>query len=111
MAHPGACATVLRRFAGPTANELSILCRPDARSLDTAGQAEAAYRALAALLTTNQASFRDLTSETLFLQDVRHELPQVLAARTRVLADLGQSAERAAPCVHRAGARRRGRTL
>jgi len=89
---PSACATVLRRFAGPAADELAILCRPEGRSPDTAHQAEAAYQALAALLAAQQASFRDLASETLFLRDVRYDLPLVLDVRTRVLADLGQSA-------------------
>jgi len=92
VVHPSSCSTVLRGFAGPEANELAILCRPDARSPDTVHQAGAAYRALAALLDAQQASFRDLTCETLFLRDVRQELPLVLDARTRVLADLGQSA-------------------
>ena len=89
---PGASSTVLRRFAGPEADELAILCRPGGRSAETVHQAEAAYRALAALLAAHQASFRDLTCETLFLRDVRRDLPLVLGARTRVLADLGQSA-------------------
>jgi len=89
---PAASSTVLRRFAGPEADELAILCRPEGRSPDTAHQAEAAYRALAKLLAAHQASFRDLTSETLFLRDIRHELPLVLDIRTRVLSDLGQSA-------------------
>jgi enamine deaminase RidA (YjgF/YER057c/UK114 family) len=92
VVRPGANSTVLRRFAGPEATELAILCRPDDRSLDGAHQAEGAYRALAALLAAHQASFRDLTCERLFLRDVRHELPLVLGARTRVLRDLGQNA-------------------
>ena len=92
MVDTSAGATVLRRFAGPAANELAILCRPDTRSLDTVHQAEGTYRALAALLAAQQSSFQDLTCETLFLRDIRRELPLVLAARTRVLADLGQSA-------------------
>jgi enamine deaminase RidA (YjgF/YER057c/UK114 family) len=92
VVHPSGCSTVLRRFAGPAANEFAILCRPDPRSPDTVHQAEAVYRALAALLAAQQATFRDLTCETLFLRDVRRELPLVLGARTRVLADLGQSA-------------------
>ena len=92
MVRPAASSTVLRRFAGPEADELTILCRPEGRSPDPVHQAEAVYRALAALLAAHQASFRDLTSETLFLRDVRHELPLVLDTRTRVLADLGQSA-------------------
>jgi len=92
VVHPNACSTRLRRFGGPEADEVAILCCPDARSLDTVHQAEAAYRALAALLAAQQASFQDLTRETLFVRDVRRELPLLLGARTRVLADLGQSA-------------------
>ena len=92
MVDASACTTVSRRFVGPVADELAILCRPERRSPQTVHQAEAAYRALAALLAAQQASFRDLASETLFLRDVRRELPLVLDARTRVLADLGQSA-------------------
>jgi len=89
--HPSACSTVFRRFAGPAADELAILCRPEDPSKDTAQQAEATYRALSALLVTQQSSFRDLTSETLFLRDIRRDLPLVLDARNRVVANLGQS--------------------
>lgn len=92
MVDPSACSIILRRFAGPEANELAILCRPNPRSPDNAHQAEAAYRALAALLAAQQATFRDLASEMLFLRDIRRELPLVLDVRTRVLADLGQRA-------------------
>jgi enamine deaminase RidA (YjgF/YER057c/UK114 family) len=89
---PGASPTVLHRFAGPEAEEFAMIWRPDGRSPDTAQQAEAAYRALAKLLAAHEASFRDLTSETLFLRDIRRELPLVLDVRKRVLADLGQDA-------------------
>lgn len=91
MVDASACATVFRRFAGPVADELAILCRPEGRSPGTVHQAEAAYRALAALLAAQHASFQDLAGETLFLRDVRRELPLVLDIRARVLADLGQS--------------------
>jgi hypothetical protein len=47
---------------------------------------------LAKQLATHQSSFRDVASETLFLRDVRQDLPRVLDVRTRVLADLGQGA-------------------
>ena len=97
MGQPGACSTVLRRFAGPVADELAIRCRPEGRSPDAVHQAEAAYRELAVLLAAHQASFRDLTCETLFVRDVRRDLPRVLGARTRVLADLGQNAGAPAP--------------
>ncbi len=89
--HASGGATVLRRFAGRAADELAVLCRPAGRAADTVCQAEAAYQALAALLVAEHSAFRDLTSETLFLRDVRRELPLVLGARARVLADLGQS--------------------
>ena len=85
-------STVLRRFTGPEADELAILCRPESRSPDTAHQAEAAYRALVKQLAAHRSSFRDVTSETLFLRNIRKDLPRVLEVRTRVLADLGQSA-------------------
>jgi enamine deaminase RidA (YjgF/YER057c/UK114 family) len=90
--HPCACSTVLRRFAGPEADELAILCRPEGPSPDAFLQAEAAYRSLAALLAANRASFGDLASETLFMRDIRRDLPVVLEVRARILADLGQSA-------------------
>jgi enamine deaminase RidA (YjgF/YER057c/UK114 family) len=89
--HPAASSTVLRRIAGPQANELAILCRPEVRWPDVARQAETAYRELSRVLTANQASFRDLTSETLFLRDIRRDLPIVLDVRTQVVAGLGQS--------------------
>ncbi|MEO8133953.1 MAG: Rid family hydrolase [Betaproteobacteria bacterium] len=88
--HPRACSTVLRRFAGSVADELAILCRP--AGPDTGQQAEEAYRALAAILAADRATFRDLASETLFLRDIRGDLPRVLAVRARLLADIGQSA-------------------
>ena len=85
------------------ADELAILCRPDGRSPDTVHQAETVYRALAALLADEQASFQDLASETLFLRDMRRELPLVLETRTRVLADVGQSARAPLPaCIQQA---------
>ncbi|HSQ01269.1 MAG TPA: RidA family protein [Candidatus Dormibacteraeota bacterium] len=94
---PRACSTVLRRLAGPEADELAILCRPEGPSPDAAPQAEAAYRALAALLAADRASFRDLVCETLFVRDIRRDLPLVLDVRTRILADIGQSSVAAPP--------------
>ncbi len=97
MAPPRACSTVLRRFAGPQANELAILCRPAGPPADAVAQAEAAYRGLAELLAVDQASFRNVVSETLFLRDIRRDLPLVLEVRTRILADVGQGADAVAP--------------
>jgi enamine deaminase RidA (YjgF/YER057c/UK114 family) len=85
-----ACTTTLRRFSGPQAGELAVLCSPAPGLPDPAQQAEAAYGALMAALAAHQASFRDLVRETIFVRDVRRELPLLLGARARVLADLGQ---------------------
>ena len=89
---PAASPTLLRRFAGAAADELAILCRPAGRSADLPGQADASYRSLANLLAAQGASFQHVASETLFLRDIRHDLPQVLEIRARVLAELGQGA-------------------
>jgi len=55
------------------------------------------------VLTDHQASFGDLASETLFLRDVRRDLPFVLDARSRVLAELGQTDRAPKPgCIEQA---------
>ena len=97
MTDTSACSTVLRRFAGPEADEIAILCRPVDRSSDTVHQAESTYRALTEILAAHPASFRDLTCETLFLRDIRRDLPLVLDARARILADIGQHADAPSP--------------
>jgi enamine deaminase RidA (YjgF/YER057c/UK114 family) len=93
----GDCSTVLRRFVGPAAEELAILCRPEDRAQDAARQADAAYRVLADALSAEHASFGDLATETIFLRDIRRDLPLVLAARERLLADLGRGADAPLP--------------
>src|SRR5262245_38631435 len=104
MTDPGSGSTVLRRFAGPAAEELAILCRPSGGNPGTLSeQADEAYRNLATLLADHQASFGDLASETLFLRDVRRDLPSVLDARSRVLAELGQTDRAPQPgCIEQA---------
>jgi enamine deaminase RidA (YjgF/YER057c/UK114 family) len=90
---------VLRRFAGPVANELAVLCRPTGGSSDIVDQAAAAYRALTAILVEQDASFRDLACEALFLRDVRRDLPRLLDVRTRIVAEIGQSTWAPLPAV------------
>lgn len=87
----GDCFTVLRRFTGPSADEISILCRPDGRGADAAVQAKAAYRALADALAASGASCQDVAVESLFVRDIARELPLVLDGRSRVLADRRQT--------------------
>jgi 2-iminobutanoate/2-iminopropanoate deaminase len=84
------CSSLLRRFTGPEADELAILRRPDGGSPEIHDQALTSYRALAGDLAAHGATFGDLTGETLFLRDVARDLPDVLAARDQVLAEIGQ---------------------
>jgi enamine deaminase RidA (YjgF/YER057c/UK114 family) len=90
---------VVRPFAGPHAVELALLCRPVRPLADAAAQAETAYRSLAEALVAQHATPRDLVAETLFLRDVRRDLPAVLAARERVLRELGGVAHAPQPAA------------
>lgn len=91
MARTAARSTALRAFAGPEANELAILCSSGAGASDVAREVEAAYRELAALLASHGAALENVAGETIFVRDVRRELPLVLGTRARVLATLGQT--------------------
>src|SRR5262249_7090027 len=93
------CSTVLRHFGGPEADELAFHCRPEGPPTPAQVQADAAYRSLSNALGPHGASFRDLTSETLFLRDIRRDLPAVLEVRGEVLAHLGESAGALPPTV------------
>ena len=81
------CSTSLRPFAGPEADELTILCRPERGAHDPAAQAEAAYRTLAETLSAHAANATHVASEALFLRDVAQDAPAVRDARARVLAE------------------------
>ncbi|MBX3024295.1 hypothetical protein KF840_05215 [bacterium] len=96
---PRAVSLSLRRFAGPLADELAILSRPPDAGDDPLRQAESAYRALAEALAGAGVPLRALTSETLFLRDIRRDLPPALAARARAFAALGPVADAAPPVV------------
>lgn len=84
-----AAPAAVRRFVGPLADDLTILCLPDGASTAAPG-VEAPWRDLARQLAQHGASFRDVTTETLLVRDVTRALPPLLAARQRVLAELGQ---------------------
>lgn len=86
---PRGSSTVLRRFVGPEADELRILCRSEETSKSLVAEAEATYQSLVARLSGEQSSFDDLVTETLFLRDIRRDLPTVLDVRARVLAEVG----------------------
>jgi len=84
----GGCSIVLRRFTGPLADELAILCRPDGGSRPAAEQAEAAYSTMAEAISAQRASFHDSPARRSSCATSARPAG-VLAARARVLADLG----------------------
>jgi enamine deaminase RidA (YjgF/YER057c/UK114 family) len=88
MTASSAPATV-RRFVGPLADDLTVLCLPGGPSTRAASGVEAPWRELARQLGAGGASFRDVTTETLLVRDVR-EIPALLQARRRTLEELGQ---------------------
>lgn len=90
-------SNLLRRFTGLEADELTILCRSEESSKSPAAEAEAAYRSLAAQLASEQASLQDVVTETLFLRDIRRDLPSVLDVRARVLAEVDHGSGAPAP--------------
>jgi enamine deaminase RidA (YjgF/YER057c/UK114 family) len=91
------CSTIIARFRGAETDEVSASFRPQEGSREAAGQAESLYRALAMLLEAERSSLQDVTRETIYLRDVGRDLPAVLAARARVLAEIGQSGVAPAP--------------
>ena len=77
--------TLVRRVAGPEADELFFLCRPPCGTTDVAAQAEAVYTAMLELLGCEGASVAAVASETLFVSDHRRDLEVILDTRRRVL--------------------------
>lgn len=99
MSPPRVRSAAVRRFSGPAADELSVLCQPEEPAAEVARQAEEAYGALAALLAAAGASGADVASEAIFLRDIRRDLPSVLEVRARALAAVGPVAEAGVPAV------------
>lgn len=83
------CSVAVRRFDGPDARELFLHCRPSAQVVDPGRQAEAIYRALLGVVRAEGGSFASVTSEVIFLRDLRTGIEPVRAARQRVLAAQG----------------------
>lgn len=99
----GSCTSAVRRFAGPVADELTILCRPGPAVRETHRQAEAVYRALATNLASQRASCAHLVSETLFLRPTGDDLARLLDVRARLLAALGPDGATPVPaCIRQA---------
>jgi hypothetical protein len=90
------CSIVLRRVEGPEAREIFLLCQPPAEAADAGRQAEAAYRAILAVLETEGGGYGAVVCETLFLRSLRADLEPVRAARRRVLAACEEPSQRPA---------------
>jgi len=80
-------STLVRRVAGPEADELFFLCRPPCGAMDVAAQAEAVYTAMLEVLGCEGASVAAVASETLFVSDHRRDLEVILDTRRRVLGE------------------------
>jgi enamine deaminase RidA (YjgF/YER057c/UK114 family) len=79
----------VRRFRGPIADHIFLLCQPAGGSASAARQAEDLYEALRAALAAEGTAPDALVTETLFFRDVRDGVPTARAARARVLGDAG----------------------
>ena len=90
------CRIVLRRVMGPEATELFLQCQPTAARVSADRQAEAAYRAMLAVLEGEGGSRASVVCETLFLRNLREDVIPVREARGRVFAAGGGSAHRPA---------------
>ncbi|MCK6554580.1 hypothetical protein L6Q96_08380 [Candidatus Binatia bacterium] len=77
---------IVRRFTGPEAHELYILCRPDGTARP-ALQAEALYRAVASLLADEGASPENVVCEAVYFRDIQSDGDAVIGARARVLGE------------------------
>jgi enamine deaminase RidA (YjgF/YER057c/UK114 family) len=81
--------TIVRRFAGPEADEIFLLCRPDRTTSSVARQAESACKALRDLFASHGASYEHVVSETVFFRHVRQDLNGYLQARRQVFGEPG----------------------
>ena len=80
-------STAVRRFSGPTADELFLLCRPGDGVVEPARQAEMVYEVLLDVLASEGAGPEALVTETVFLRRVREDFSVARAARSRMLGD------------------------
>jgi enamine deaminase RidA (YjgF/YER057c/UK114 family) len=82
-------ATTVRRFHGPLADQLFVLCRPSAGAADPARQAESVYEALRDALASEHVAPEAIVTETVFCRRIRDDVAPARSARSRVLGDAG----------------------
>ena len=81
--------TAVRRFGGPVADELFVLCRPGDGGADATRQAETVYEALREVLASEGVGRDAVVGETVFVRHVRDHVDVARSARSRVLGDAG----------------------
>lgn len=76
--------TLLHRFSGRLANELSIICRPENPFAPVSQQAESVFKKLGGLLAAHAASNQHVVRETIFVRDIQQDLPAILEVRSQL---------------------------
>lgn len=76
--------TLLHRFSGRLANELSIICRPENPFAPVSQQAESVFKKLGGLLAAHAASKQHVVRETIFVRDIQQDLPAILEVRSQL---------------------------
>lgn len=77
--------TLLRRFRGPLADELYVVCRPSEIASGVASQTESAYHGLLDLLSSKGVGLDSLVTETVFLRQIEDDFRVVRDVRSRVV--------------------------
>ncbi|MBI4584609.1 MAG: hypothetical protein HY717_11395 [Planctomycetes bacterium] len=85
--------SVLRRFTGPRAKEIFLLCRPEPQaSNDISHQAESACRRLQDLLDLEGGSLKHLVKETVFFRSIREDVAAFQKVHRRIFREASASA-------------------
>jgi enamine deaminase RidA (YjgF/YER057c/UK114 family) len=86
-------SSVLRRFAGPEANEIFLLCRPESlRPGEIAYQTESVYRTLRDLLQSEGGGLEHVVQEAVYFRNIREDLSRFQQARLQVVKETGLEA-------------------
>lgn len=81
--------TTFRRFRGPLADELYLLCRPRELATDAAIQTESAYQGLLDVLSSEGVGLDSLVTETVFFRQIEDDFRVVHDARRKVIGRTG----------------------
>ena len=92
-----ASSCTVRRFSGPQADELFVLCRPQTTAAyGIAEQTDSAYRMLHDVLSTAGGGLRHVVHESVFFRDIGSDLATFRWVRNQRLRDFGYQACRPA---------------